>query len=285
MAQAASWPDLRGKERKKKPWLNGLPRVIFVGDMGDFCSKSVPDDYIKEEIIEQIRSHPLGRRHFYLLLTKQIQRLARISEEVGGLPDNCMAMTSVTSQPFADSRIPWLLKVRCKWRGISAEPLLGPVDLEPWLSEEESAQAQGRDRSASPAPHGQHGMADVSERCTNHASKGSTDGAAYRSVGQPRLNWVIAGGASGDEAPPMYPSLPRILRNQCKGADVPFFFKQHGEWIHQVDLPSADGPIDFILNAKIHDWADQSRSFRVGKKAAGAVLDGQEWREMPEVKS
>src|SRR5262249_47596570 len=118
----------RGKDRSDKRWLNGKPRTIFVGDMGDFCSKSVPDEYIIDEIIGAVKSPP-GSRHFWFLLTKQIRRLAEISERIGGLPDNCMAMTTVTDQRTADTRIPDLVRTICRWRGISAEPLWGSVNL------------------------------------------------------------------------------------------------------------------------------------------------------------
>ena len=33
--KAAKWPVLNGKARMDKPWLDGLPRVIFISDMGD----------------------------------------------------------------------------------------------------------------------------------------------------------------------------------------------------------------------------------------------------------
>jgi hypothetical protein len=29
-----NWPDLTGKDRPDKPWLNGMPRVVFLNDMG-----------------------------------------------------------------------------------------------------------------------------------------------------------------------------------------------------------------------------------------------------------
>lgn len=128
MMKAANWPDLRGKERPEKPWLNGLPRMIFVGDMGDIMSRSVPTEYIIKEIFGAITS-PAGQRHFWLLLTKKPNRLAYISQVFGKFPDNCMAMTSITDQATADRRLYDLLDVNCRWRGISAEPLLSAVDL------------------------------------------------------------------------------------------------------------------------------------------------------------
>jgi len=133
MMQAAGWSDLTGKIRPDKPWLNGKPRMVFVGDMGDFFSRAVPDDYIIDEIFGAICS-PKGQRHFWLLLTKQIHRLASLSKKIGRLPDNAMAMTSITDQSFADHRMPRLLDVDCKWRGVRAEPLFGPITLKrEWL--------------------------------------------------------------------------------------------------------------------------------------------------------
>ena len=75
--------------------------------------------------------------------------------------------------------------------------------------------------------------------------------------GLERLDWVICGGESGPHARRMHPDWARSLRDQCKAAGVPFFFKQWGAWNLQA--------------------------VRIGKKAAGAVLDGCEWKEFPEV--
>ena len=46
VANAAGWnlPDER--EILHKPWLGGLPRLIFISDMGDALSKSVSFDYL-----------------------------------------------------------------------------------------------------------------------------------------------------------------------------------------------------------------------------------------------
>ena len=91
------------------------------------------------------------------------------------------------------------------------------------------------------------------------------------------IDWVIAGGESGMAARPAPPEWFRSIRDQCQAAGVPFFFKQWGEWVpvhnlleHPVsysDVPCGDGT--------------HRRMFNVGKKAAGAVLDGREWREFP----
>lgn len=128
-AKAAAWSDLRGKDRPDKPWLNGKPRHIFVGDMGDFLSRDVTDEFLITELFGAISS-PNGQRHVWQLLTKRPNRLARLSKMIsGGLPPNCIAMTTATDQKTANLRVRQLLEVNCHWRGISCEPLLGPVNL------------------------------------------------------------------------------------------------------------------------------------------------------------
>lgn len=196
-AQAASWSDLRGTARPEKPWLNGLPRCIFVGDMGDFLSGEVTDEFLERELLGAIRSKQ-GQRHFWMLLTKRPRRLAELSEKWGGLPDNVMAMTTLTSQANAKHRVCDLLEVRAKWRGLSCEPLLGPLNLFD-VDGEISVEMQRRNP---------------------------------RVIGYPAdfIDWVIAGGESGKEARPMRPDWLRRLRDECSETGVPFFFKQWGEW-------------------------------------------------------
>lgn len=129
-AQAAAWKDLSSIDRPGKPWLDGKPRCIFVGDMGDFLSKAVDDDYLRRELLATIDCEK-GRRHFWMLLTKRPSRLLRLAHAWGGLPDNVMAMTTITSQATAHARLGALCAIPCRWKGISAEPLLGPVQLPP----------------------------------------------------------------------------------------------------------------------------------------------------------
>ena len=69
------------------------------------------------------------------------------------------------------------------------------------------------------------------------------------------IDWVIVGGESGPRARPMKPEWARDIRQQCKAADVAFFFKQWGA----------------------HNEAGE----RVGKGKAGRELDGRVWGAMP----
>jgi len=99
------------------------------------------------------------------------------------------------------------------------------------------------------------------------------------------LHWVIVGGESGPGARPMNPDWARHIREQCADADVPFFFKQWGEWgpFARIDLDwfaerKAGG--HFANRPDLSDavgWPMQ----RAGKSKTGRTLDGVEWNEFP----
>ncbi|MDA9856581.1 phage Gp37/Gp68 family protein [Rubripirellula sp.] len=136
MAEAARWKDLSGTKRKDKPWLDGLPRHIFVSDMSDSLSKSVSFEFLKNEIIDIVTS-PEGSRHNWLWLTKQPQRMAKCSDWLNGdWPENLWAGTSITSQKTT-TRVGHLLKVGNErtTRFLSVEPQFDEVDLSQWLPE------------------------------------------------------------------------------------------------------------------------------------------------------
>ncbi len=69
------------------------------------------------------------------------------------------------------------------------------------------------------------------------------------------IDWVIVGGESGPGARPMQEPWVLQIRDQCRAAGVPFFFKQWG--------------------------AHDARGVRRGKKAAGRRLQGRTWDELP----
>lgn len=73
-----------------------------------------------------------------------------------------------------------------------------------------------------------------------------------------KINWVIAGGESGPNARPSDPRWFRDIRDQCEDVGTPFFFKQWGEF------------------APVGPGMD-----RVGKRAAGRLLDGFEHLHWP----
>lgn len=104
---------------------------------------------------------------------------------------------------------------------------------------------------------------------------GALDATPFLGTGPRSLSWVIAGGESGPKPRPPHPDWFRALRDQCRAAGVPFFFKQWGEW-----KPVRSALLD---NKRLHTWSMPSHQYmeRVGKKNAGALLDGAEHRDSP----
>jgi protein gp37 len=162
---------------------------------------------------------------------------------------------SVEDQAAADARIPLLLETPAALRFLSVEPMLGPVDLGHCL-------------------------------CREWAQGGLTLG-RY-------LDWVIVGGESGAGARPMHPDWVRGVRDQCVRAEVPFFFKQWGEWTPGENVDLMRGVVDtatwfndrwiFAMESLAYQDGhvdDQPDLYRMGKKRAGALLDGRMWRQMP----
>ncbi len=121
---AAKYSDLAGTARPDRPWLDNLPRLIFVSDMGDAFSN--PEDF---DLLEGETAHIIGdkgRRHLWLWLTKRPGNIRRFADRIGGLPKNVCAMTTVTSEANL-SRIDQLRDVRCHIRGLSIEPMWSPL--------------------------------------------------------------------------------------------------------------------------------------------------------------
>lgn len=161
------WPDLTGTARPHKPWLDGRPRVVFLDDMGDTFTESLPLDWLAQPygpltcpnghrpprvqlleregkvcctaagccIVWTARSplELMGRSpHVYLLVTKRAKRLAEFSRQ-HRLPANFWPIVSITG-PATLSRVEELANVAGGGvRGVSAAPLRAPVNLWPYL--------------------------------------------------------------------------------------------------------------------------------------------------------
>jgi protein gp37 len=204
----------------------------------------------------------------WLLLTKRPQNIIALLPDSWQekLPVNVWIGTSVEDQQTADERIPHLLNVPAKVRFLSMEPLLGPVTL--WHNDEGVPEGVGIIKSGG-----------MTVSTPYEPEEGYDD--SY-----PGINWVICGGESGPKARPMHPDWARSLRDQCAEAGVPFFFKQWGE--HAPISAGAEAAIhaDHLNRVKCEGEplkGDGNTMFRVGKKAAGRLLDGKTWDEMPEV--
>ena len=201
------------------------------------------------------------------------EKWMRARESLSGcfLP-NVWLGVSVEDQARADERIPVLLDTPAAVRWISAEPLLGPVDLQVAWHGENALDSEC---------WGDCGWCKAGHPPLHNCQRGKGDWEKWRSG----LDWVVAGGESGPGARPMHPDWARQLRDQCAEAGVPFLFKQWGSWAptgNTVELAGGSGapyvawPDGTIAHGHAHEHGGPGLILReAGKKAAGRHLDGQ----------
>lgn len=283
-------------ERIAEPLGWRKPRRVFVGSMTDLFHPQVEDWWLDRVFAVMA----LTSWHTFMLLTKRAERMrdyvtalisgardlttARRDMGLGlfdglgavatvreGLP-NVWLGTTAENQAMADLRIPVLLDTPAARRFVSVEPMLGPVDLHDYL------------RPGGPkCPH-----VDGEDGCCTHPDAPTPEcfpGSGCPEHNGKHLDWVICGGESGPGARPMNPVWARILRDQCAASFVPFLFKQWGEWTPTVGgRVHDDCQISPGFKADRHDWEGDVRSYRVGSRAAGRVLDGRTYDAMPEVR-
>ena len=123
--------DLR-PERLEEPLRRKRPSMVFVNSMSDLFHRDIPEEYLRQIWEVMVAAD----WHIFQVLTKRTHRMAHKIEQLElPVPDHIWLGTSVENQKFAASRIPQLLTIDCAVRFISAEPLLGSVDLTPWIDE------------------------------------------------------------------------------------------------------------------------------------------------------
>jgi protein gp37 len=310
-------------ERLENPLHWKAPQRIFVGNMGDLFHEDVEAFWL-DRIFATMSLCP---QHTFMLLTKRPDLMATyircLGERSKGwtledwrfpLP-NVWLGTTIWDQPSADRAVPILLNTPAAKRFVSVEPMLGAVDLTPWLpGSYECALTCGHREGASSRPEvrcvqcGFQGAdtyevwgAGDTEVCPE-CGAGETEPVCpecgtYMVQEHPDtqyLDWVICGGENGPGARPMHPDWARSLRDQCQSAGVPFFFKQWGEWVSFYDrdiddpdwrdCPRCDVRTERYVNlAGGHGFhGDRVHAMRrVGARKAGRVLDGREWSEVP----
>jgi protein gp37 len=243
----------------------GKRAKVFCASLADVFDNQVPRRW-RDDLWHRIEQTP---DLDWLLLTKRPQNIAKMlpDPDTGVKPwgrgwPNVWLGVSAGNQEEADRNIPILGATPARVHFVSFEPLLGPIDL-----------------TSIACPNG----CRPPEYCSRCHPDGGEPTGTYDVLGAGWLDLVICGGESGPNARPMHPDWPRALRDQCERASVPFFFKQHGEWIGVPDLrrlPGGGGPgfgaFDHCRYDRRHEAA------RIGKRVAGRLLDGRTWDEMPE---
>lgn len=251
--ESKAGPVWNGQVRLNEEWLTQplrwkRPRMIFVCAHGDLFHESVPDEWIDRVFAVMA----LAPHHTFQVLTKRAGRMrAYMNEACGRIADAVMALrretgigkgsaiaplphitpgrewwtlpnvwlgVSAEDQKRADERIAHLLATPAAVRWVSAEPLLGPVDLTdidyvPFL---DSLRKTPRDN-----PDDENWPQMRYDALRGHL-KGPDD------IGLSRLDWVVVGGESGPGARiwPGFEDAARSLRDQCRDAEVAFFMKQ-----------------------------------------------------------
>lgn len=195
-------------------WADG--RRIFVNSVSDLFHADV--DPLDLDAAWAIMA--TTRRHTYQILTKRPDRMATYVNDPGlrariqrridldlavlGKSRAGMDATAIDQWPLPNiwlgvsvedgsrpvtHRIDALIRCQAAVRFLSCEPLIGPLDLTPWLWEEAGPAWAGKNPS-------------------------------------PDIDWVIVGGESGPRFRPLDLDWARALRDQCAAARIPYFFKQ-----------------------------------------------------------
>lgn len=297
MAIKSAWATFT--KAQKLAETTGLDRRVFVGSMMDIFEKSMPLVNRAGERLE-LSTGDLRERYFrevvpntpnllHLMLTKRPSNIRRMLPPhwLTNPQPNVMFGYSAVDQETAD-HIRHLIAVPGR-HFLSMEPLLGLTSLT-LCREVEGFEV------------------------TTDTLRGieMIDGQGHLPVGH--VDWVIVGGESGANARPMHPIWAQMVRDHCQAANVPFHFKQWGEWIpkpqvadliegHWVIRPewveiinkASDWgllKLDGTFLPKTSTWNGRQLEpgddyevtmFRVGKHNAGRVLDGQTYDDAPGV--
>jgi protein gp37 len=250
------------------------PRLVFVNSMSDLFHEKLAF----EEIDRIMAVMALAPQHTFQVLTKRAGRMRAYLEACNSdrargesLVDAMEAVRplqtatlgrsgfrppllshvwwgiSAEDQPTLEERLGDLLSLpeaaRVRW--ISAEPLLGRMNLRKAF--------QKWHRSLLRMPW--------------HTGK---------------IDWVVAGGESGPGARVPHPQWFIDMRDECRVAGIPFFLKQWGEYLPAEDalVRGLHGPHEYIHSHEGCQGIPQLM-VRVGKKAAGDLLEGKQYHEYP----
>jgi protein gp37 len=327
-----------------EPLKRKKPTTYFVNSMGDLFHEGASDEWI-DRVFAVMALCP---QHTFQVLTKRSRRMRayvvsaerRVMGEVcdtgigmnvafSAIPEhdekavsfgvpvvrlhewpirNVWLGVSAEDQTRADERIPDLLATPAAKRFVSAEPLLGPIDFDAAWHGESALYSEC---------WGDCAWCEKGRTPLHNCHKGIQSDVDYDRA-RSGLDWVIVGGESGHNARAMHPAWAQSIRDQCAATDVPFFFKQWGEWksIGQMD-ESECAPLyksnriakehedqDVINDLcgmtctketlclqldgkhtdpnKIGSWGHGAmQAFKIGKKAAGRALDGVTHDGMP----
>ncbi len=215
---------------------------IGVQFMGDLFHESIK----REQTVEIVHIMRQSQKHTFFLLTKRPERMKN---------EWILACKKLNMQ-FSPANV---------WLGVSVEdqktaderiPILLQIPAaHRWVSVEPMLGAVDLksylfDR---PCPACEGKNSDLCEYLDIENRERCVGGWIQSDMSEP-ISWVICGGETGPGARPLDPEWVRSLRDQCIAAGIPFFFK---------------------------NWGDYNKKAKDIPEAIGHLLDGKEWREIP----
>jgi protein gp37 len=256
-----------------KPLSRRKPTMYFVNSMSDLFHEDIPDEWIDQVFAVMT----CAGHHTFQVLTKRADRMQqyvsnltreRIRQAAYAPIHRCVQFegrwlfdlplanvwlgVSAERQQEADERIPHLLNTPAAVRFVSAEPLIGPIDLTRICV---LPQAPGSIRA------GIHINTLAGRYCESGVVyKGDWD------INKPpppdserrKLDWIIVGGESGSDPRPFDLDWARAILRQCEAAGVRAFMKQLGA------NPYSDGrPMHSVPRGKYGDPAEWPPELRV----------------------
>lgn len=215
----------------------GSRPLVFVCDTGDLFHSRVPTTFIfsaldifltRRDVDWQI----LTKRHLraHELIPKWLQ-----SRRLSQMPSWMWMMFTVEDQTWLDTRLPYLLEIPAAVRGLSLEPLLGPVNVVdgPWW---------------------------------DWRYTWGFFVAGFPNARAPLDVLIVAGESDKIRPSPMRPDWVRSVLDQAKRAEIPFFFKQWGDY----------KPHSAVERKLYEDAGWDSKQFR-----GGQTIDGNTYTELP----
>jgi protein gp37 len=222
------------------------PRRIFVNSMSDLFHEAITAEQVYRIFMVMWAAH----WHSFQILTKRPERMFDLVKAWLSVDDRLMKAFAPDALPGGGGIPRNSVPLENVWLGVSVEDQATANERLPIL-----AMCPARIRFVSYEP----ALGPVNwERAMPLQSQ---------RVG---IDWIIAGGESGPDARPARAEWIRAARQFCSDYQIPFFFKQWGEFLPaqqdgrgKQDLNCSDEPI------------------RIGKHRAGALLDGHEYKEFP----
>lgn len=251
----------------------GVRFCVFALSMGDWLDDEVEIGWLAELLLLIQKTPNLD----WLLLTKRPENfqertslvcslnLNRVSRDAafawsadwsnGRPPPNVAIGITAEDDQWLQKRLPHFIAIPARIKFLSCEPLLGPLHVSHLLSRRLGEFVQ--------TPHTEADLHCWPQRVTARTAD---------------IDWIIAGGESGSaESRPTHPEWLRTMRDECAGANIPFFFKQWGDWLpaghHAERLPRDKRCKGCDLGGQI--------MLRAGKKNTGSLLDGRQHHESP----